>query len=540
MPAQGPEDREKATISATPAGTAQRLLAIVQELLVELHPGQKEPIKPALDSSLDRDLGLDSLSQVELLVRIENSFNLSLSEQILATVDTVRDLLRAVLSSGTQKRGAEVEEVAAIQLTEVEETPLTAQTLVDVLEWHAKNHPDRPHIRLFNDQDEDDVITYGELWQQAGLIGAGLQHSGLAPGEAVLIMLPTGREYFYTFFGTLLAGGIPVPVYPPGRLKQIEEHLIRHSAIAINSLSRIMVTMEEAKRFARLMHTRANNLRQIVTGADLLEAGAAAAADFKRPVLTKDNIAFLQYTSGSTGMPKGVVLMHANLLTNIRTMAKVLNVTSEDVFVSWLPLYHDMGLIGAWLGSLHFACQLVIMPPLAFIAKPRRWLRAIHRYSGTLSAAPNFAYELCLHRIDDKDLAGLDLSSWRIACNGAEAVNPVTIRRFIEKFSPYGFKPEAMLPVYGLAESSVGLAFPKPGSGVTVDRIKRDVFMTSGEAVPADTADHDALEFVCCGEPLPGHQIRIVDAADRELPERMEGRLQFNGPSATTGYFKNP
>ena len=534
------ENQQNEIISGRTSETAARLLEIVRGLLAEIHPEQKESFKPALDSSLDRDLGLDSLTQVELLVRIEKSFRITLSEQILVTVDTVRDLLRAVLGSSAEKHETVAREIAAVKLDEVEETPLMAESLVEVLEWHVKNHPDRPHIRFYTDNDKDDVITYLELWNEAELVASGLQHFGLAPGESVLIMLPTGREYFFTFFGVLLAGGIPVPVYPPGRLKQIEEHLLRHSAIANNCLARIMVTVDEAKRFAKFMLTQVVNLRHVMTLPELLQAGTDALPDFRKPVLTKDNIAFVQYTSGSTGMPKGVVLTHANLLANIRAMAKVLGVTAEDVFISWLPLYHDMGLIGAWLGSLHFACQLIIMSPLAFIAKPQRWLWAIHKYRGTLSAAPNFAYELCLRRIDDKEIAGLDLSSWRIACNGAEAVNPVSLRRFIERFAPYGFNAEAMLPVYGLAESSVGLAFPKPGSGVKIDRIKRDTFMESGEALPVSTSEAGGLEFVCCGEPLPGHQIRIADATDRELPERMEGSLQFCGPSTTAGYFKNP
>jgi acyl carrier protein len=534
------ENQVDKTISDQTMETASRLLEIVRGLLAEIHAGQKEPIKPVLDSSLDRDLGLDSLAQVELLVRIEKSFNISLSEQILVTVDTVRDLLRAVLSSGAGRRETIAREIAAIKLEEVEDTPLMAETLVEVLEWHVKSHPDRPHIRLYSDQEKDNIITYLDLWNGAEQVASGLQHLGLEPGESVLIMLPTGQEYFFTFFGVLLAGGIPVPVYPPGRLKQIEEHLLRHTTIANNCLARIMVTVEEAKQFAKLMHTQVLNLRHVSTLDELSRAGTEALAEFRKPVLTKENIAFLQYTSGSTGMPKGVVLTHANLLANIRAMAKVIGVTSEDVFISWLPLYHDMGLIGAWLGSLHFACQLVIMSPLAFIARPQRWLWAIHKYGGTLSAAPNFAYELCLRRLDDKDIEGLDLSSWRIACNGAEAVNPLTLKNFIARFAGYGFKPESMLPVYGLAESSVGLAFPKPGSGIKIDRIKRDTFMESGAAIPVEEADPRGLEFVSCGEPLPGHQIRIVDAKDRELPERREGSLQFAGPSTTTGYFKNP
>ncbi len=534
------KNSENEIISDQTTETATRLLEIVKGLASEIHPGQDETVRTTLDSSLDRDLGFDSLAQVELLARIEKTFNISLSEQILATVDSVRDLLRAVLSSSAGKRETATREITAIKLEEVADTPLMAETLVDVLEWHAKNHPDRPHIRFYSDQDEGDVITYLELWNEAELVASGLQHFGLEPGESVLIMLPTGREYFFTFFGVLLAGGIPVPAYPPGRIKQIEEHLIRHSAIANNSLARIMVTVDEAKKFAKFMHTRVVNLQHVLTVPELHRAGTEALSHFRKPLLTKENIAFLQYTSGSTGMPKGVVLTHANLLVNIRSMAKVLGVTSDDVFVSWLPLYHDMGLIGAWLGSLHFACQLIIMPPLAFIAKPQRWLWAIHRYGGTLSAAPNFAYELCMRRLADREIEGLDLSSWRIACNGAEAVNPTTLKNFIDRFSGYGFKAETMLPVYGLAESSVGLAFPKPGSGVKIDRIERDTFMDSGEAVPLDDSEPGGLEFVNCGEPLPGHQIRIVDATDRELPERKQGSLQFNGPSTTTGYFKNP
>ena len=534
------KDQENRRSARSTAEAASRLLEVVRELSAEVHPGYRDSFTPELDSSLDRDLGFDSLAQIELLVRIEKSFNISLSEQILSTVDTVRDLLRAVITSAAGKYETINREITAVKLAGVENAPLSAQTLIEVLHWHVAKHPDRPHIRFYSDQDKDEIITYLDLWTGAELVASGLQHFGLEPGESVLIMLPTGREYFFTFFGVLLAGAIPVPVYPPGRPKQIEEHLLRHSAIANNCLARIMVTVEEAKQFARLMHTRVIHLRHIVTVSELHRAGTEALSLFRKPVLTSEDIAFLQYTSGSTGMPKGVVLSHANLLANIRAMATVLGVTSEDVFVSWLPLYHDMGLIGAWLGSLHFACQLIIMSPLAFIARPQRWLWAIHKYGGTLSAAPNFAYELCLRRLEDNDIEGLDLSTWRIACNGAESVNPATIIEFVRRFTRYGFKPEAMMPVYGLAESAVGLAFPKSGSRFRIDRIRRETFMDTGAAIPAEESDSGALEFVSCGEPLPGHQIRIVDPADRELPERVEGSLQFSGASTTNGYFKNP
>jgi 1-acyl-sn-glycerol-3-phosphate acyltransferase len=253
-----------------------------------------------------------------------------------------------------------------------------------------------------------------------------------------------------------------------------------------------------------------------------------------------DDIAFLQYTSGSTGDPKGVVLSHADLLANIRAMGEAAEVRSDDVFVSWLPLYHDMGLIGAWLGSLYYGVTLVSLSPLAFLANPRRWLAAIHTHRGTLSAAPNFAYELCLKRLTDADLAGLDLSSWRWAFNGAEPVSPQTLRRFAERFAPCGLKAEALAPVYGLAEAAVGLAFPPPGRGPRIDCIDRARFARQGYALPLPCEEADAMEVVSCGRPLPGYRVRVVDGAGAELPERHEGLLRFQGPSATRGYYRRP
>src|SRR5208337_3759272 len=178
--------------------------------------------------------------------------------------------------------------------------------------------------------------------------------------------------------------------------------------------------------------------------------------------------------------PKGVVLSHANLLANIRAMGRAMDASSTDIFVSWLPLYHDMGLIGAWLGCLYFAAPLYVMTPLSFLVRPESWLWAIHRYRATLSAAPNFAFELCLNKISDESLQGLDLCSLRMVANGAEPVSVPTLRRFTERFARYGFRPEAMAPVYGLAENSVGLAFPPPGRLPVIDRIRRDMLARRG------------------------------------------------------------
>ena len=519
-----------------------RLLDLVRATCRDLHPRARE-LRIAWDSALERELGLDSLARVELLQRIEHGFGVRLPEDTLGRAETPRDLWLALQAArpgelgfpGPAKNAAQPHAKAA-----PEEEPLEAATLLQVLDWQVARAPDRTHITYLSDTGSE-TISHAQLRRRAAAVAAGLQREGLRRGEAVAIMLPTCPEYFYVYFGILMAGGIPVPIYPPTRLSQIEEHVRRHAGILANAQAALLVTVPEAMAVARLLEAQVSELRRVTTVARLAEAGGTPA-----PIeVHGDDIAFLQYTSGSTGDPKGVILTHANLLANIRAMREATGANAGDVFVSWLPLYHDMGLIGAWLGSLYVGCPLVVMSPLAFLARPERWLWAIHQHRGTLSAAPNFAYELCLARIDDARLAGLDLSSWRMAFNGAEAVNPDTLERFRERFGTFGLRPEALAPVYGLAESAVGLLFPSPPEknkqrGPLIDRIQRAAFSREGRALPAAPDDPNPLRFVACGRPLPGHAIRIVDNAGHALGERVEGRLEFRGPSATRGYYRNP
>lgn len=514
---------------------SNELLRIAAQLTLEMHPNRSGGAPVRLDSRLDRDLGLDSLGRVELLSRIERSFEVSLPEQVLGSAETLRDLLRA-LSAMQEKLRPTLVTAQRLNAPEAAEmVSETASTLLEVLDRHCQAHPERTHIIFYDDSGDGDKISYADLRAGAEKIAGGLLKRGLEPRQTVAIMLPTGPEYFYTFFGILLAGGIPVPIYPPTRLSQIEDHLRRHAGILTNAQVTIMITVPEARSVAWLLKSQTAELRSVIVPQELIPDLNNALY----PPANPDDIAFLQYTSGSTGNPKGVVLTHANLLANIRAMGQATEIASTDVFVSWLPLYHDMGLIGAWLGSLYYAAPLVIMSPLAFLGRPERWLWAIHKYRGTLSAAPNFAYELCLKKIKDSDIEGIDLGSWRMACNGAEPVSVASMIAFSERFAAYGFRPEAIAPVYGLAESSVGLAFPPVGRGLHVDRIRRAEFMSTGNAVPAAASDKDALVFAAAGYPLPGHQIRIMDNMGHELPERMEGRLEFCGPSTTSGYFRN-
>jgi 1-acyl-sn-glycerol-3-phosphate acyltransferase len=514
---------------------AARFNRLVRDLVWELHPEMQRRVAVTLDSDLDRDLGLDSLGRAELVLRIDRAFKVRLPDQLLADASTPRDLLQALFAAAPHSAAAM--EALPPELTELPEVvaPFSETTLIGVLAQHVHSHGERPHVLLWRSEDEEETISYAKLDRESRAVAAGLIERGLEPGDRVAIMLPTEAVFFEAFFGVLYAGGVPVPVYPPFRRAQVEDHLRRQATILRNAGASFLIIGSEIHSVGQLMLGLAEDLRHVATVKELSRAGA-----IEQPLAAgQDTIALIQYTSGSTGDPKGVVLTHANLLANIRGVGEALAASSSDVFVSWLPLYHDMGLIGAWLGALHYGVPTVIMPPLAFLADPGRWLRAIGHHRATLSAAPNFAYELCCKNVHDEDIKGLDLSSLRMLMNGAEPVSPGTIARFTAHFAKFGFRPEAMAPVYGLAENSVGLTCPPVGRGPIVDRVERSALSRDGKARTAQSGDATALEFVACGRPIAGHEIRIVDEAGGELPERTEGRLQFKGPSATQGYFRN-
>jgi 1-acyl-sn-glycerol-3-phosphate acyltransferase len=522
--------------------TEQRLLALLEGLVQEVQPDRHDPQPITLDSRLDRDLGLDSLARSELLLRIEQAFGKRLPESALLA-ETPNDLLQqlqsdtaqqphpepSVTSAGPRRPAAPAESEG-----KVDGEPSEADTLNAAMDWHLERHPGLPHLYLYGDQDAPLTLSYGELDRSARRVATALVSRGMRAGDRIALMLPTSRDYFIAFFGVLRAGAVPVPIYPPARPAQLEEHLRRHGRILNNAGARLLITVAEARSVAHLLHAEAPHCH-IATLAELDEAPEARAP----AAPAANDLALLQYTSGSTGDPKGVQLTHAQLLANIRAMGERLEATPDDVFVSWLPLYHDMGLIAAWLASLYYGIPLVVMSPLSFLSYPLRWLELIDRHRGTISGAPNFGYELCLRALTPERTAGLDLSSWRVAFNGAEPVSARTMEQFGERLAPCGLNPSALMPVYGLAEAAVGLCVASPGRGVVTDPVNREHFEASGEAQP----EHDpaaAQRFVSCGPPLPGYRLRIVDARGHELGERQEGDIEFDGPSATNGYFDNP
>lgn len=525
----------QATDNRDQAALAAALLDEIRSLLDELQPGRASAVE--IDADLDKDLGIDSLGRVELVVRLEQRFDTRLPGDVFAEADTPRDLLQAILAS-SDVAAAPAPPPVADNLAESPAAPLPEQasTLPEVLRWHADRSPERIHIRLLANGVEQRTLSHRELLTAAETMAVGLQARGLQPGERVALMLPTGIDYFVSFFAIQLCGGVPVPIYPPARASQLAEHLQRHAGILANCGAVFLVTIARARPLGHLLQARVRSLRGILVAADI----GTGDNRLLPPVLHGDATAFLQYTSGSTGSPKGVVLSHADLLASIRAMGRAIEANADDVFVSWLPLYHDMGLIGAWFGSLYYGIPLVIMSPLDFLARPLTWLETIARYRGTLSAAPNFGYELCMNRIGERQLRDLDLGSWRAAFNGAEPVSPATLQRFIQRFAPAGFRAEASMPVYGLAEATLGLTFPPLGREPLIDRVDRRLLSEQGRAQSSSDDDDSVLRFASCGRVLDGYRVRIVDDDGNELAERRQGRIQFQGPSATRGYFENP
>jgi non-ribosomal peptide synthetase component F len=403
---------EKPTVAPADAEDARLLNGIIGELIAEIGSAAAgAPVR--LDSRLAADLGLDSLVLVELRSRVEKAFGVMVPDRILSGATPAEWL--AVLRDVRSTAGLAIPIVAPAMpvsaIAGATAVPANAGTLLEALAWHVGAHSGRTCIRLLNTTEDESLlqgITYGDLSAEASAVAAGLLGRGLHSGESVAIMLPTGREYFTAFMGTLMAGGVAVPIYPPARPSGLEEHLRRQAAILGNALAAVLVTFPEARLVARLLRAHVPSLRMVLTAADL-QAGGPGRPNAAAP----DDIALLQYTSGSTGDPKGVMLTHRHLLANIRAMGAAEAPTPSDVFVSWLPLYHDMGLIGAWLAGLYHGFPLAVMPPLAFLARPARWLRAICEQHGTLSASPNFGYELCLRHVSDAELTGVDLSSSR-------------------------------------------------------------------------------------------------------------------------------
>jgi len=384
-------------------------------------------------------------------------------------------------------------------------------------------------------------LTYADLLRFSERAAAKLQSIGVAKGDRVLVVLPTGVGWLASFFGCQLLGAIPVPLVPPWSVDHLLLQVGRMAEVVrVCEASALVIEESLVSVLAATQAPAVEPLRALprLAALDLLTERRNPSFALCSP--DSDAPAFIQFTSGSTAEPKGVVISQRAVLANCSFIGERLGIQAQDVGCSWLPLFHDMGLIGHVLVPLCFGTKSVLLPPEVFARQPRAWLEVCSRYQATIITAPNSAYDLCANKVSDRDLARLDLSQIRIAMCGAEPILPSTLRRFATRFAGVGFRDSSLTPVYGLAEAT--LAVTLAGSSPRIDRFDRDALQQHGRAVPvaSDTSSSGSIELVGVGRPATALALKIVDDAGKSLGERQVGLIEVSGPSLMTEYFRNP
>jgi natural product biosynthesis luciferase-like monooxygenase protein len=407
-------------------------------------------------------------------------------------------------------------------------------TLIDLLRYRAAEQAQRLAYSFLADDGQERRLTYGEMDAGARAVGAQLVALGAA-GQHVLLLYPPGLDYLIAFFGCLYAGAIAIPVYPPKANRSLQ----RLEAIVEDAGAVVAMTVRQihSRRLAAFNDSISlRPLQWLVT--DSMEAESAAS--WTAPPLHSGSLAMLQYTSGSTGTPRGVMLTHANLLHNSALLRQAFAYSEESHCVSWLPVYHDMGLIGGILQPLHGGFPCTLMSPMTFLQRPVRWLEAISQYRASISGAPNFAYDLCVRKVTEQEKATLDLSCWQVAFNGAEPVRADTLSRFAEAFRECGFRRQTFFPCYGLAEATL-MVTGGPGGRLPVIRtISAKALGENRIAEPAQSQD-SGRAVVSCGQPLCQQRVVIVDPdTARALPAGHIGEIWVAGESVAQGYWRKP
>lgn len=413
-------------------------------------------------------------------------------------------------------------------------------TLVDLLQYRALQHPQRVAFRFITSgKTIISNLTYKELNCIAKAIATQLQFVGMVSGERALLLYPSGFDYIAAFFGCLYAGVVAVPAYPPRPNQSINRIL----AITKDSQVKVALTTEyifskiQAK-FTKSSISELQSLHWLTT--DIDKASSRLAEKWQKPSVNSDTLAFLQYTSGSTGVPKGVMLKHSNLLHNLHLIHEKFQHTSSSKGVIWLPPYHDMGLIGGILQPLYGSFPVVLMPPMDFLLKPFNWLQVISRYKATTSGGPNFAYKLCADKVSTEQRSTLDLSNWRVAFVGAEPICEKTLKRFANTFEPCGFNLKAFYPCYGLAEATLFVSGGNKTNSPTVKHIKEEA-LEQNRVEFANVNQKGTKAIVSCGRTSSEQKIVIVNVKSLTLclPDHV-GEIWVTSQSVSQGYWNRP
>ncbi|MET7685068.1 AMP-binding protein [Streptomyces sp. NPDC005423] len=407
--------------------------------------------------------------------------------------------------------------------------PHRAGTVVDALLDSARRTPDRPAFHLIERSEEEVALSCADVHRLVAEAVSGLAGHGIGAGERVVVVLPTSREFLAVYLGCLYAGVVPVvAAEPTGHdTARYAENL---RLLAAHAQATAVITTPQ------LADTLGPALPLPVTTVGALR-GAPAALD--APRATPGSLAHLQATSGSTGAPKLAMVRHGNIVANVGAIAEAIHGTADDTLVSWLPLFHDMGLIGISY-ALNARIPMVLSDPVNFLRNPLSWLRWISRFRGTLSPAPSSAFHICARVARRRPPKDLDLSAWRVALCGAEPVHEGTLRDFQATFGPFGLPETTLRPVYGLAEATLAVTISDVGRPYGVDRVDAEAVVARGYAEPSPGGGRHTTGMMCVGPVLPGHQLRVVGADGRPLPDRAIGEIEVSGPSVIDGYLPEP
>jgi acyl-CoA synthetase (AMP-forming)/AMP-acid ligase II len=403
-----------------------------------------------------------------------------------------------------------------------------APTVSDAVRRWAERAPARVCLTIHAGEGAPEPVTYQELARGAAAYAGHFRAHGLYPGDAVVLFAHTDVGFVAALLGAQDAGLLAVPCPPREPLESARRVGQRVSEILARCRARAVldpvVGQGEAEVTAAVAESGSMILDPVDPAADKGEPGAK---------LERGPYAYCQFTSGSGGRAKGVLLTHDNVAANARAMQEALELTPDDACVAWLPLYHDMGLVACVLMPLMVGYPAHLIPPLRFIIRPSSWLDVITRVRGTVTASPNFAFALCARKVSDEERSKLDLSSWRRACNGSEPVTRAAVEAFIARFEPCGFRPSAMLPCYGLAEDTLCVSTRRPGEGARFEELAREALARDGVARP----DAGGLVVASVGRPLAGHQLSILDADGQPLADRRVGEIAIHGDSVMHGYL---
>ncbi|GIJ24452.1 fatty acyl-AMP ligase [Micromonospora lutea] len=409
-------------------------------------------------------------------------------------------------------------------------------TVMHALVAQAERGSDGSRMTVVPEPGRMETRRYDEVLEDALRCAAVLAEHGVGRGDRVLFCLPTSWTFVTAFFGCQLLGAAPTAIAVPtsfgraagfdGQVKELVAYL-RPAAVVARA-----AVVEASEAVADTV---------FIDGDELLERAASAEASLRQFRLpSEDELAFVQCTSGSTGRPKGVMISHANLAANLMQSAVATGWSAEDTTVSWLPLYHDMGLMSGIMVPTYTGSDTVLMPPTQFLRSPVEWLRNISAMGGTLAAAPNFAYGYTADRVRDSDLANVDLSSWRMAFCGAEPIHPGTIERFVDRFQQWGLRQDVFMPCYGMAEATLTITMSPHNAPVRVDTIDRTAAGTHGQVIDVEPDDPNGMQVVACGAAVVGTEVRVVDGDGNPLGDNQIGDIQFRSPARTIGYFGLP